>query len=289
LSLAQRAILKGLSFASGGNRLALRLAPRSLITVPYNFVLSRVPDPYLAEIGGKKMLLDVRRNQVARELFLRGTWEPFETRLVKDLVSEGDVAVDIGANIGYYSLIMAAVAKKVYAFEPDAASFNLLRDNVKLNGLDNVTLVNKAVSDRKGELRFYHSENSARGGISPFLATATESVEAVRLDDFLPSGEEVDFIKMDIEAGEPFALSGMERIVRENERLTLITEFWQEGLRTVGADPEEYLNRLFDFGFALREMREQDGTLVPVSEASLSEWIEKHQYANLLCAKGSTT
>src|SRR5207253_6545315 len=87
-----------------------------------------------------------------------GVWEPLETYLVERRVREGDVVLDIGANIGYYTLVFAELvgdSGRVFAFEPEPANFALLSENTGLNGRANVTLVNAAVADAGGRLPLY--------------------------------------------------------------------------------------------------------------------------------------
>jgi predicted O-methyltransferase YrrM len=122
-----------------------RLLPRALTDPPLAYVLSKLPDPCEAEVDGRTMMLNIRSNQVARDIYLKGAWEPFESALVRRLVRKEDIAVDLGANIGYYTLMIASCARKVYAFEPEPESFALLSKNVALNGGRNVVLVRKEV------------------------------------------------------------------------------------------------------------------------------------------------
>ena len=76
---------------------------------------------------------------VSRRIREHGVWEPYETSLVLRLLQPGDVFVDVGANIGYFSVLAASLvgdAGKVFAFEPDPDNFQLLCANAELNGLD---------------------------------------------------------------------------------------------------------------------------------------------------------
>lgn len=105
---------------------------------------ARSPDRILALYLGKYSLLD-----------------SFESKLLKTLVSEGMTVIDIGANIGFYTLQLAALAGRnghVYAFEPDTDNFRLLKRNLAVNSMTNVTPVSKAVSDKTGIARLYICE-----------------------------------------------------------------------------------------------------------------------------------
>ena len=94
----------------------------------YDFFISSLKTNF-TDMQGSKMYL----NKLFREVSHAGIWEPFETKIVKKLVQRGDVAVDIGANIGYYTLLFSRLVKlsgKVFAFEPEPANFSLLKKNI---------------------------------------------------------------------------------------------------------------------------------------------------------------
>lgn len=114
-----------------------------------------------APVLGHMMFLDA---QDILNLSINGIYEPLETEVVGREVSAGDVVVDIGAHIGYYTLMLARIVGpcgKVYAFEPDPENFTLLQRNVKENGYRNVVLLQKAVSDRNGSATLYLSDDNS--------------------------------------------------------------------------------------------------------------------------------
>src|SRR5262245_590665 len=117
---------------------------------------------YVDGVFGHRMYLD---KLDSLQLSLRKVYEPIETRLVMDLVKPNQVVLDIGANIGYYTLIFSKLVGpggRVYAFEPHPTNFSLLDRNVQTNGYKNATVVRKAVADATGSLKLYESElNSA--------------------------------------------------------------------------------------------------------------------------------
>ena len=90
-------------------------------------------------------------------------YEPYETKLILRQVKKSDVAVDVGANIGYYTILLAdKVGKtgKVYAFEPDKINFEILLKNIKANNLENVIAVNVAVGSKNGKDYLYKSSEN---------------------------------------------------------------------------------------------------------------------------------
>jgi FkbM family methyltransferase len=224
----------------------------------------------------------------------KGNYEPFETELLKQHVRRGDVVLDVGANIGYYSLLFARLVGpegKVFAFEPDPTNFGLLTRNVRRNGYANVVAVPAAVGDRTGKLRLYLCEDN-RGDHRTYDSgdgRPSVEVDVVRLDDYLKDFERpVAFVKMDVQGSEPAALAGMDGLLRRNPRLKLATEFWPFGLHRSGSSAEGFLRALAGHGFALQVIDEAGQRVAPADWAELLRTyvVEKQNYTNLLCVRG---
>lgn len=186
--------------------------------------------PKIVNVQGHKMYLDPRDRSISRELIINGVYEPFETRFIKSRIKPRMRVVDLGANVGYYTLIMAKLVGpkgRVYAFEPNPENFALLKKNVEANGYGNVSLANFAVSDKAKKEKLFLSEDNLgghhltnRGDYKKFT-----TVQTVVLDKFFSNeGMKIDFVKMDIEGSEPRAMKGMKKILRSNPRMQLITE-----------------------------------------------------------------
>src|SRR5437870_2877368 len=114
----------------------------------------------------QRMLLhDVEKDVWVSGMLARGqSYEPFETQWIQYLVRPGDVVLDIGAHIGYYTTLLSqlvGVHGKVVAFEPDPTNFTLLQQNVARIACTNVTLYNLALSDRNGTVALYLSADNA--------------------------------------------------------------------------------------------------------------------------------
>ena len=101
---------------------------------------------------------------VSRRIREEGIWEPHETSLILDLLQPGDTFLDVGANIGYFSILAAAAvgeAGSVMAYEPDPENYRLLQANVELNALrPRVISTAAALSDANGEGRLYLSADN---------------------------------------------------------------------------------------------------------------------------------
>jgi len=242
----------------------------------------------VADVLGHRMYLG--RGDVLR-LSTEGIYEPRVTELVQREVEAGDVVLDIGAHVGYYTLIFAQLVGgrgRVFAFEPEPKNFALLESNVRVNGYHNVTLIRKAVSDKTRKVRLCLSEdNSGDNRIYDSLdGRRSVEVETLSLDDYFAGYQgRIDFIKMDIQGAEPAALRGMAGLLAKNAEVKLITEFWPLGLKLSGVEPETYLRLLVDRGFTLSNIDEQQNKIVSTSIPELLTQYtpERSNQTNLLC------
>ena len=237
-----------------------------------SFVLRHVRPPE-AVVLGHRMLID-RHDSL--ELSIKGIYEPLETRIAEKLVTPGGCVVDIGANIGYYTLLCArraGPAGQVYAFEPEPENFSLLQQNVRRNGYSNVQLENAAVSNTTGNLslfisqenhgdhRVYASEGDQRGQVS---------VRAVRLDDYFADDPPlIDLLKLDIQGAEGRALEGMKTLLQCRPPRAIHTEFWPLGLRRAGPNASDMLRLLESTGFQLSHLDERRGEPVSITASEL--------------------
>ena len=139
-------------------------------------------------------------------LSLWGEYEPFETQLFTNHIENGDMVLDIGANIGYYTLLAARQVGpqgRVYAFEPDPDNFALLQKNIRQNGYKNFALENRAISNQNGKIKLF-KDGKNWGGHRIYDTDRNKehvTVDVITLDRFFADGTtEIDLIKMDIEA-----------------------------------------------------------------------------------------
>ncbi len=189
---------------------------------------------------------------------LSSSWEELTTEMFKKVVKEGDVVVDLGANIGYFTLLAARLVGKkgkVYAFEPEPINYSLLLKNIELNGYDNIVAVQKAVSNVTGKVRLFldKKDTGAHTIYQPGDKREFIEVESVTLDEFFKDKKHpINVIKMDVEGAEIAAFSGMDRIIRESENLKMFVEFYFPGIRRAGDSPEEFARKLLeDYPFSI--------------------------------------
>jgi FkbM family methyltransferase len=209
-----------------------------------------------------------------------------EIGLLRQVVKPGARVLDIGANIGFYSSLLAELAGPsghVHAFEPDPLNFKRLQRAV--GDRPTITLHHAAVADKPGTLKLYLSDrlNVDHRTYEPESYDKVVEVKAVRIDDVV-GAERVDVIKMDIQGFEAQALGGMLHTLRNNAHLVLLSEFWPYGLRRSGSSARAYRQALLDLGFHAWILRGAD--LVPLDEHALKEIedLPETSYFNLLAS-----
>jgi FkbM family methyltransferase len=224
------------------------------------------------------------------ELSIFRSYEPFETSLLSAEIRPGMTIVDVGANIGYYTLLFSKLtgdSGRVYAFEPEPQNFALLQQNLSRNQRTNVVALNRAASDRAGESFLYLStENHGDHQAYP----SDDGRRKVRMTttrvDACVTGP-VDLVKMDVQGFESHAFNGMEAIIAASPSLTIFTEFWPEGLRRAGSDAADFLRRLRSFDLEIFFINEYANRLEPAADAELlrryAPAIGTH--TNLLCRR----
>lgn len=253
-------------------------------------LLRRARSPIVEDVHGHRMRVD---DQDSMGLSIDPHFEPLETEFCMKATMPGATVVDVGANIGYYTLLFARHAGpsgRVFAFEPDEANFALLGGNVAMNGYGNVTALQSAVSDAPGELTLYRNAANRMDHrtYDPGEGWEHAPVPAVRLDDYFAPGTRIDVVKMDIQGSEPRALAGMTRLLSDNPAVVFVTEFWPFGLRRAGQDPAAYLARLRDLGFSFRRIDEPHGRITAASaDELLGSCDETDRWAatNIICSR----
>jgi FkbM family methyltransferase len=160
--------------------------------------------------------------------FAYGTWEPEVAKAITEVVHDGFVAIDVGAHLGYYALILSRLVGsngRVIAFEPIPANFRILSENIELNHCKNVQVVNQAVSDRSGRcgLSPHALSNSGSFSLLKNGGTKTIAVDAVSLDDFLKGWDrQIDFIEIDVEGAEGMVIDGARKTIESYHPILLV-------------------------------------------------------------------
>jgi FkbM family methyltransferase len=147
-----------------------------------------------------------------------GTYEIEKRILFSKYVRTGMIVYDVGANVGYYTLLASMLTGskgKVFSFEPLPANISYLKKHIELNRVKNVNVIQNAASDKVSQVRFNFGENRSSGHLSN---TGEIEVETISLDEFIKQGNpEPDLIKMDIEGAEYDALVGAKDLLRNKK------------------------------------------------------------------------
>jgi len=240
------------------------------------------------EIDKQKMYLD---SSDSLRLSINDTYEEFETKIVKKIIKPGDVVFDIGANIGYYTLIFAKLVEpsgKVFSFEPEPTNYELLKKNVKINGHTNVDFFNKAVSNLNQTTKLFLDKKN-KGGHSLINAIEDRTsieIESIRIDDHFKN-KKIDFIKIDIEGFEFEAIKGMSELLKKLSTVKIMTEFNPYLLEKSEIQPEEYLKLLKNLGFTIYNLDKKKKMIVPINFVDFLHAYspKKRDSTNLLCIK----
>lgn len=195
---------------------------------------------------------------VGRHIYKHGIYEPLTTRWLQQNIrlETGDIAIDVGANIGWFSVLLdkqASPGAQVFAFEPDPMNCRLLRENVLLNAATMVETLEIAVAEGDGSslLHLYGTKNLGRHSLLSINVGPSIEVKTTSLDHFLERRalrpERVKLIKMDVEGYEAFVLRGMTRLLAQSP--TLIAEFSPQTMRRSNLDPRQMLDLLDAYGF----------------------------------------
>ena len=236
---------------------------------------------------GRLRLADVRvscdvRGFVQRQLYYLGTYEHPSSRKWLELAADARVVFDVGANVGLYSLLTAAVnpACRVHAFEPTAAIHATLVENIRLNRFEARIVANQAGIGRisgpafLNECRGTDGENDGMNYMSSeHREPVGESIAAFSLDDYCAERaiERIDLLKMDIEGGETEALLGARRLLERKAITAMCLETIGWSAERSGHSVAELVELLRDAGYVLYELHGAHLVGVPATTLPTSD------------------
>lgn len=201
---------------------------------------------------------------------------------LRKIVKPGMVVLDIGANIGFYSVFFAKLVGetgKVIAFEPEACNFSHLAEST--GDFHQVEINNMAVGEKSEKIKFYHSDlyNVDGRTYDPGDDRKTTLVNGISVDDYLGDGQRVDVIKIDTQGYEYYALKGMARTLLALDRVVILGEFWPHAMKRSGIDPRLFIELLEGFGLKIEFESGQRRDEV------LSKGDDSHFYTDFWAAK----
>ncbi|MCB1702033.1 MAG: FkbM family methyltransferase [Pseudomonadales bacterium] len=246
-----------------------------------------VPDPVALRIPGLSRALSLRVHgdedrYISRQIRAAGIWEPYETTLVLASLQAGDVFLDVGANIGYYSVLAASrvgVEGAVLAFEPDPGNFRLLAENLQLNDCAGVvTAFEAGLADKTRPGQLYLSEDNA-GDHQIFAAAAGRRELPITLyhgADFLRARlSRLDLLKVDVQGAEYAVMSGLIPLLLDLPRLPrIILELTPLSLRQAGSSGRALIELLATLGQPLWIIDHIEHRLAACTREELAQWCD---------------
>jgi FkbM family methyltransferase len=218
-------------------------------------------------------------------------FEATERRFHQAFLRKGDVYLDIGANIGLFTVIAArkvGSTGRVYAFEPIAATYDRLQQNIALNRYRNVSSYKVALSDAAGQAEMTISTDGFDGRNSMAKPTggeqfALETVSLSTLDAFVAEHDlagRITMVKIDVEGWENHVLAGASRTFSAPDAPLLHVEFTEEALQTARCSSAELYQALKKFGYELFLFDEENHGLKPVSQEEVRD-----RFVNVIATK----
>ncbi|MBU0766674.1 FkbM family methyltransferase [Patescibacteria group bacterium] len=258
---------------------------------PLRFFSVKMMSWYLKPVvqwDGHTVFVDTSDFGLSFELESTGEYEVASMEYCKNFLKPGMVFVDVGANIGLFTLMAArqvGPTGHVYSFEPGATNCVLMRKNVEHNGYNNVTIIQKAVLDHSGSCTLFKSGFNTADHRTYCVSKGRKqtTIDCVSLDDYFSPDIHIDMIKMDIEGVEEVAIRGMDRILATKKPLQFIVECWPSVLKKVGTDPFKLFASLEQRGFKLSVIDDASRDITPMDSVSAVEECRQKEVANILC------
>ena len=197
-------------------------------------------------------------DSVGSEIYYLGAMREDEADFIARNIEETDICFDIGANVGYYTLLLASLAKKgqVHSFEPVPLSFHLLQSNIQINSFGNVVANCCAVGEEEGERPFAVADDTS---FSSFVDTERRTIKnSVRvsvttLDTYCREHkiQQIHLMKVDVEGAEGLVLNGARQIMQDKNRRPrlVMLELYEPMLRKYGTDIEQILHTMAGWGY----------------------------------------
>lgn len=228
-------------------------------------------------------------SRLSREIYC-DEFELKERQFINAFLKEGDIFVDVGANIGLFTLIASyRVGKRgrIYSFEPCSKTYRRLVNNVELNHMNNVCCYQSALSDHTGQIEMnvsldgYDAWNSIAQPIAG-RSFAIETVCELKWDDFARDHNligRVKLIKVDVEGWESRVLSGGYESFSRQDAPVLQVEFTDQASQSAGTSCQSIYHQLEEFGYQMFIYEEELRRIIP------DPMRDSYPYVNLLATK----
>lgn len=242
----------------------------SLYSLKLDLLLSKNVQLFVHEAG------DMHVSKAIKET---GQWEIFETQLIAACLIGATNFIDVGANIGYYSILASALQPSlaIYAFEPEPKNAALLLKSKALNGANNIHLEQAGLAAKNSTIELFLSENNFGDHQIYDRGETRESVSVKVLNgsDFLLSRiQSIDVLKIDTQGAEFEVISGLLPLLKQSPDVQMVLEFWPFGLKKSGAHGHQLLDLLLELNLPMHIIDHIGHQLVPCEEVELRAWID---------------
>ena len=250
------------------------------ISLPNDRILTRVIIDYMTI----HFFVDARDLLITPTFVMQGVWEPSITNYFLKHIKPDCHCLDVGANFGYFTCLMAKLAwqGKVIGVEPDSHMHRLVEDNIYSNWFTKTAgAICAAVSDAPGYVKLYKFiTRSGNTGMSSLFSQEVIlkggeipeqfNAECITLDSLLEQmNNRVDFIKIDVEGAEPLVIKGAKKLIELNSKVNIVMEWSPEQMRSAGQNVPEFCSILNSLGLQSHTINEY-GEVTPISSSELS-------------------
>ncbi len=209
-----------------------------------------------ASVCGIKMRV-LAGDNIGRDVLAFGQYEELDTNFIRGIVKSNWVCFDVGANIGYWSLLLAGLCTEgeIHSFEPSPVPFSVLKDNIALNKYTNVRTNDVAMSNKPDKVRFFVSRDT---GFSSLKDTSRKvirkkiEVSCTTLDEYVLKNNvnKIDFLKIDIEGAEKLMLTGATDALKSRKLKLIFIELINLNLSIFNESVESVVLLLKSFGYS---------------------------------------
>ena len=230
-------------------------------------------------LGRYLMFVNTLDERLGVQLQMNGFWEMNITEFIARNVKKGMNVLDVGANYGYFSMLMADLVGtdgKVHSFEANPMLSELVKKSSKVNGFERrISVINKAVSDQNREdLDFVFSDDTPMNGLLAENITQnarknyypnTIKVNVSSMDEMLLKEEQIDFVKIDIEGSEDKFWYGSKNIREKNPQMMILMEFNRARYKNV----EGFVQQIFEEGYMVTKLSHKESLYTEITAEDL--------------------
>ncbi len=276
-----------------------KLSQRFPINYAYNYILPRITPEItkVVEVNGYKLQVSCGNHSadgVGQLLIFEHEYDKTTTRLIKETVSNNMRVIDIGANIGYYTMLLASLVGNnghVCAIEPEQNNYDRLSYNININSYDNIVPLALAAGHENKIVKLYASHvSSGRNNLIEHRDNGhTVEVPMMTLDSIVKECTQIDFVKCDAEGYDLNVMIGAKRVIQESPNIKWLMEIWLHGLGKLGQSLHDIIDLVKEHKFQTALMVNNITNSIDIVDIdqpyNLIKYLERHNHANVLFSK----